>query len=204
MPDFQTLHATFDQLDTGLIYFIIFAAGFLENCIPPIPGDTVTVLGAWLVGTGRLNYFGVFFSATAGNLSGFMVMYHIGRTFGQDYFIRKNFRFFPKRDILKSEQWFTRYGFKIILVNRFLSGLRSVISLFSGMAHLNRGKVILFAFLSACMWDGLLLYGGYLLGQNFEILVGRYNKVMLIVVASVVLILIGFRWWTRRKTESDD
>lgn len=204
MPDFETIRIFFDQLDTGLIYVIIFGAGFLENCIPPIPGDTVTVLGAWLVGTGRLNYFGVFFSATAGNILGFLVMHHVGRHFGKDFFTRKNFRFFPKRDIERAEAWFSRYGFKIILFNRFLSGLRSVISVFSGMARLNRPRVILFAFLSACMWDGVLLYGGYVLGANFETLISRYNKIVFLIVITVIAIAIGIRWWVGRRTPTQD
>lgn len=204
MPDFETIHAFINQLDTGLIYLVIFAAGFFENCIPPIPGDTVTVLGAWLVGTGRLNYFGVFFSATAGNILGFLVMYHVGRYFGKDFFIRKNFRFFPKRDIEKAEAWFVRYGFKIILFNRFLSGLRSVISIFSGMAHLHRPRVILFAFISSCMWDGVLLYGGYVLGANFETLITRYNKFVFLMILTVIAVAVGVRWWIRKKTPGHD
>jgi len=199
MPDFQTIRLFFEQLDTGLIYLAIFGAGFLENCVPPIPGDTVTVLAAWLVGTGRLNYFGVFFSATAGNILGFMTMYHVGRYFGKDYFVRKNFRFFPKADIEKAEAWFVRYGFRIILFNRFLSGLRSVISIFSGMAHLNRRRVILFAFFSACMWDGVLLYGGYLLGSNFEVLIERYNTAVFIIMAIIISVVVTVRIWIRRK-----
>ncbi|HNM15889.1 MAG TPA: hypothetical protein PKJ64_14035, partial [bacterium] len=53
------------SLDTGLIYLVIFLSGFLENCIPPIPGDMVTVLAASMVGVGRLSYFPTFLTATA-------------------------------------------------------------------------------------------------------------------------------------------
>ncbi len=187
---------TIQSLDTSLIYGMIFLSGFLENCIPPIPGDTVTVFAAYMVGTGRLNYFAVFFTATAGNLAGFMTMYHVGRFFGKKFFFEKNYRFFPRENIEKTEAWFTRYGYRIILFNRFLSGLRSVISVFAGMTHLNRGKIILLAFLSACMWDGVLIYGGYLVGDNwhyFDDLMNRYNTVVLTVV-----ILLLAAWMTRK------
>lgn len=155
-------------LDSVWIYLIIFLAGYLENCIPPVPGDTVTVFAAYLVGTGRLNYFAVFITATLGNLSGFMTMYHLGRHFGKEYFLRKNWKWFPKTQFEKAELWFQKYGYKIILFNRFLSGFRSVISIFSGMAQLQRRKIIPLALVSACMWDGVLIYGGYLVGNNWN------------------------------------
>lgn len=184
---------TIQGLDTSLIYFMIFLSGYLENCIPPIPGDTVTVFAAYMVGTGRLSYFSVFFTATAGNLAGFMTMYHIGRFFGKKFFLEKNYKFFPRESIEKTEAWFKKYGYRIILFNRFLSGLRSVISVFSGMTQLQRRKIIPLAFLSACMWDGVLIYGGYLLGDNwhyFDQMLNRYNTVVFTVIIIVILFFI--------------
>ncbi len=156
------------NMDTVWIYGILFLAGYLENCVPPIPGDTVTVFAAYMVGTGRLNYFLVFLTATLGNLSGFMTMYQIGKYFGRDFFLKKNWKFFPREGFEKAETWFNKYGYKVILFNRFLSGLRSVISLFAGMTHLDRRRLLPLAFLSACMWDGVLIYGGYLVGDNWK------------------------------------
>ncbi|MBX7150579.1 DedA family protein [bacterium] len=197
----QTLNA----LDTATIYLLIFLSGYLENCIPPIPGDMVTVFAASMVGTGRLNYFLTFLTATAGNLSGFMTMYHIARYFGKDFFVRKNYRFFPVENIEKAEAWFNRHGYRIILFNRFLSGLRSVISIFAGMAHLKRRKIIPLALLSACMWDGVLIYGGFLLGDNwkgFIKIVEQYNKIVVTLIVLFITIFIVRKLVIRYKTKS--
>jgi membrane protein DedA with SNARE-associated domain len=194
------------NLDTIWIYGIIFLSGYIENCFPPIPGDTVTVFAAYMVGTGRLNYFAVFFTATAGNLSGFMTMYQIGRYFGKDFFVNRNSKLFPKENIERAEAWFHKYGYRIIIFNRFLSGLRSVISIFSGMAHLKRMKIIPYALLSACMWDGVLIYAGYLLGDNwktFDAFLARYNKVAIGVVTAAILGMIARKIYRRYKTKSE-
>ena len=195
-------------LDTVWIYLIIFTAGYLENCVPPVPGDTVTVFAAYMVGTGRLNYFAVFFTATLGNIAGFMTMYHIGKHFGKEFFLKKNWKWFPKAGFEKAETWFQKYGYKVILFNRFLSGLRSVISLFSGMAHLDRRKIIVLALLSACMWDGVLIYGGYLVGDNwqkFDAILEQYNTAALTVIGSLIGLFMVFkiiRWLVGRNKQS--
>lgn len=180
-------------LETWVIYLIIFLAGFLENCIPPVPGDLVTVFSASMVGMGRLDFIPVFLIATAGNLSGFMVMYHVGRHFGKEFFVRRNFRFFPPESISKAEAWFQRYGYSLIAFNRFLSGLRSVISVVAGMAHLQRRKIIPLALLSACMWDGVLIYGGYLLGDNwpfFMEILEQYNQFVLWLTLVLMVVVV--------------
>ncbi len=191
-------------LDTGTIYLVIFLAGFFENCIPPIPGDVVTVFSASMVGMGRLEFVPVFLIATAGNLAGFMTMYHVGLYFGRDFFMRKRFRFFPPEKIEKAEAWFEKYGYALILVNRFLSGLRSVISIFAGMARLKRRKIIPLALLSACLWDGVLIYGGYMLGDNwprFLEIVEQYNWVVLLITVTVLTAVIVWKV-TRRLTRN--
>lgn len=190
-------------LDTVYLYGLIFLVGYLENCVPPIPGDMVTVIAAGMVGTGRLDYLMTFTVATAGNLSGFMTMYHVGRLFGRDFFIRRNFKFFPIEQMEKTEAWFQKYGYRIILFNRFLSGLRSVISLFAGMTRLQRRKIIPLALASAFMWDGILIYAGYVVGDNwkeFEEILGHYNKLVFGIIGFVVVVLVA-RWFLRKSSK---
>ena len=58
-----------------LIYLALGISAFVENICPPIPGDTITVFGAFLVGTKRLHFFGVYLSSTLGSLFGFLFLF---------------------------------------------------------------------------------------------------------------------------------
>ncbi len=185
-------------------YFILFLSAFVENTFPPIPGDTVTVLGAYLITTGFLGFWGVYISTTLGSVAGFFSMYLIGIRFGRAFTKTKfSQRFFSTDQIDKVEVWFSNYGFGIIAANRFLSGTRSIISFFSGIFHLNWLKVLLFALLSAAVWNGLLIYAGYQVGVNWESIldiISQYNKVV------IGLTLLGagyyfYRKYKKRKTE---
>ena len=186
----EYLNNLFTQIEPATAYTILVVSAFVENTFPPIPGDTVTVLGAYLVSSGRLGFWGVYLSTTLGSVIGFFTMYLLGRRFGRS-FIRSKLggRIFDESQISKVEKWFGNYGLWVIAANRFLSGTRSVISLFAGLFHLNAALVLLLATISALIWNGLLIYGGYQLGVNWEVLSGiisQYNKV---VIAFTILII---------------
>lgn len=185
-----------------IIYSILFFSSFLENIAPPIPGDTVTVFGAYLVGIRRLDFIAVLVATTLGSLLGFMTLYFIGYKFGWDYFYKKNYRFLPRSRLEEVDKWFNRYGYVIILGNRFLSGIRSVISIFSGMSRLPWLRVSTLAFISCAVWNALLITAGYLLGDNWSRVtdfIKSYNQVVLVII---VITLILFFLHRKRSSRS--
>lgn len=150
------------------LYIFLFASAVIENLFPPIPGDTITVLGAFLVGTGRLSYPLVYLATTAGSVIGFMLLSLAGRLMEREFFMKKNYRFFPAQSILSAESWFARYGYFVVLANRFLPGIRSIISLVSGLTRLDTFKIFIFSLISACVWNLIWIQIGFLLGNNWE------------------------------------
>ncbi len=181
-------------------YVVLFFSAIVENLFPPIPGDTVTVLGAYLITTGFLNFWGVYFSTTLGSVTGFFLMYLFGLRFGRTFIKSKlKQRIFKDEQIEKVESWFGKYGYGIIAANRFLSGTRSVISLFAGLFHLRWWRVLLLATLSALIWNGLLIYAGYQLGVNWESIKGILSQYNLIVIVLTLLLIIFFVYRKYRK-----
>ncbi len=85
-------------LNNIFLYLFLFLSAIIENLFPPIPGDTITVFGAFLVGVGRLNYFGVYLSTTLGSVIGFMTLFLIGKYLGRKFFHEKNYKHFSIED----------------------------------------------------------------------------------------------------------
>jgi len=186
-----------DTLPDGLIYVLLGLSAFVENIFPPIPGDTITAFGAFLVGTKRLSFLGVYLSTTLGSLAGFMCLFWIGRFLGRRFFIERDYRFFKARDIIRAEAWFRRWGYLLILLNRFFPGIRSVISIAGGISRLGGLKVTLLALISACTWNLIWILAGYTLGNNWDVvktkmaaLMFRYNLGVFICLGGVILFLI--------------
>jgi membrane protein DedA with SNARE-associated domain len=193
----QFLDNIFRSIDPVTAYLILFLSAFAENVVPPIPGDTVVLLGAYLVSTSRLDFLGVYLATTFGSAGGFAAMYLVGRYAGHSFLqSRRGRRWFKQKYLEKARSWFARWGYWIIIVNRFLSGTRSVISLFAGLFHLRPVPVFMLALLGSAIWNALLITGGVMLGRNWQLLekwISRYNQVLLI------LLLAGIGYWLVRR-----
>ena len=190
------------SIDSAYLYPALFVSAVLENLIPPIPGDTVTLFGAYLVGIGQLHFSGVFAATALGNFTGFMLLFFLGRFLEKEFFLNRNFRYFPKEGLLKAEKWFQQFGYMIILFNRFLSGARSVISIFAGISDLKTGRVALYCLISCLVWNGMLVYAGYKAGKNWEaitVFLKQYNEIVLIMLITGVAIFALKRLIRRRQ-----
>jgi len=197
---FEQTITSLSALPNQYIYVLLFINAFVEYIFPPIPGDTIMVFGAYLVGIKKLNFAIVYLVSTAGSLSGFLSLFFLGKYLGRDYFLRKDFRFFSREMILRVEQWFHRYGIGLIAANRFFSGIRSAIALFAGIARMQLLTTALAALLSSMVWNALLISGGYFLGKNWQLvltILKRYNQG--IVIAILVSLLCYYLWKRKQK-----
>ena len=186
-----------NTLPDFLIYFLLGLSAFVENVFPPIPGDTITAFGAFLVGTERLHFFGVYLSTTLGSLLGFMFLFWVGGLLGRRFFVERDLWFFKGRDIMRAEEWFRKFGYLLILLNRFFPGIRSVISISGGISGLKTYRVALLALISCGVWNLIWIAAGYMLGTNWETvkdrmayIMVRYNVSVFVLLAAVVLFFV--------------
>lgn len=152
---------------SGILAFA-FAVAFIENVFPPSPSDMLLVFCGTLAGIGAVNTPLLVLVSSLGGSAGFLIMYRLGKLYGNDIFKSKWLRFIPRSSLVKVEEWFNRRGYWIILGNRFLSGTRAVISLFAGMSGLHLPKTLALSLVGSIIWNSLLVAGGYLLGDNWR------------------------------------
>lgn len=178
----------------GWIYIILFFFAFIENVFPPSPSDVVVVVGATLIATTSIGYIPVLFITSIGSALGFILMYYVGKLFGDKVVRSGKLKFLSNEDLSNTDIWFSKYGYKLILANRFLPGTRSVISFFAGIYELELGKIFLLASISAFAWNAIIIYLGMVLGNNVEKIdyyLSTYSTVIIILTVIVVLILAG-------------
>ena len=193
------------QLDPFLICALIFLIAFIENIFPPSPSDMIIVFAGSLVGLGVLGFPEALLAATAGSTLGFVVMYKIGDWFGVHILESGKVKFIPVASVKKAEAWFLKYGYWVIVANRFLAGTRAVVSFFAGMSELTLWKTTVLSFLSALAWNWILLTGGYYLGHNWQRIgfyLAAYSRVVSVVVVVIIVFFVIRYFLKKRKRTS--
>jgi len=201
----ETIIAYLQQLSPIWVYAAIFFIAYIENLFPPSPSDVMIVAGGYLVGVGHIDFFTALLIATIGSTTGFMTMYKIGDWFGLRIIETGKIKFFPLESVHKVEIWFRHYGYWLIIVNRFLSGTRAVVGFFAGMAEVKFIPTAILCFVSAFIWNWILVYAGTLLGENWGS-IGFYLKTYSQVVTGLVvtgLIFLFIVWYRRRGKKND-
>lgn len=192
------------QLDPFWIYVVLFFFAFIENFFPPSPSDLVVIMGAALIGSTSLGFVSVLLLTSFASAAGFVLMHLIGRFFGEKILRTGKIKFVTPRALARLDVWFSRYGYWLIIANRFLTGARSAISFFSGVHRLHLGKTFVCASLSALLWNTGIIYLGMTLGGKVELidrLLSRYNRIALIIIMVVAAALLIKYLIKRRKNE---
>jgi len=167
----------------------------IESTGIPFPGELTLVAVAAYAGAGHLNIVVVIILAAVGAVVGGDLGYFIGRKGGRP-FVEKVLSVFRLEvaHLAQAEMFFAHHGDKTILVGRFILGLRSWASVFAGVAHMPFGRFQLYSVLGAVPWAITWGVIGYLLGNNWPLLMAVMKTVgyggVAVLVAVVVIFLV--------------
>lgn len=181
------------QWGPGWVYATLFLACFVENIFPPFPGDTFIVAAGALVGIDRLDLLPTFVIVNVGGMASTMLMYFLGRRFGRDYFLQKNYRYFPAEDIRRMERAFSNWGALILIVSRFVVGMRVALAIAAGFARYPVVLMALFSTVSYLLFTGLLIYAATVLVENLDSIryyFDRYNAIVWPLVILLVILVV--------------
>lgn len=153
-------------------YLGIVLLTFVETIFPPLPSELFMPMAGYVAARGELSLFGVIASGTLGSLAGAWFWYAVGRAIGLDRardLAARHGRWLTlhPRDIDRANAWFARYGGAVVLFGRMVPGIRSVVSVPAGIAHMPVGRFLAFSALGTVIWTSLLMGAGYMLGAEY-------------------------------------
>lgn len=191
------------------IYIIFTLIAYLENILPPVPGDVLLAFSGYLAAEGLLSFPLIWGLTVFASVLGFMNMYWIGYKLGSQIDEKKNehflLRFINYSYFRKGKIWMYKYGQWVIFGNRFLAGTRSVISLTAGMSNLKMSYTIANSFISSALWNATLLIMGWIVRDNWHVIgeyLSTYGKVILVCIGG--LIIARFLWSKFNRNEGVD
>jgi membrane protein DedA with SNARE-associated domain len=106
----------------------------------------------------------------------------------------------------KAERFFGAHGGKVIVIARFLEGLRQANGIIAGMVGMHWPRFLAFNALGAALWVGCWVSAGYFGGQHITTIYGyttRYSLYALIALAIGVAIWIALFIRKRRRRARD-
>ncbi|HEY7183980.1 MAG TPA: DedA family protein [Blastocatellia bacterium] len=192
-------------LSPVVVLAMVFLIAYIENIFPPSPSDMLLVVAGTLIGAGKISFAPALTMATLGSVLGFMTAYVFGRYFEQRFVSGRYHRYLPVNGIHQVERLFNRFGYGVIVANRFLAGTRAIVSVFAGMSKMNLLATTLLSAVSAALWNSILLYLGIVFADNYraaERYLTTYSKIVTVVFA-VAVILFLWRFFRKRRAAAD-
>jgi membrane protein DedA with SNARE-associated domain len=150
-------------LHYGLV--IIMAGVAVEGFGIPAPGQTLLVAGAVLASRGKFDITLLLVSTWFATIIGNLIGYYLGRLGGRKLLAR-----LPVDAVRfeRMERLCERHGSKLILVARFIEGLRQLSNLLVGMLQMPPLLFLLMTSLGAALWVGVWGLGAFFLDRNFH------------------------------------
>jgi membrane protein DedA with SNARE-associated domain len=181
-------------------YLAILVLVAIEDFGVPLPGETALLLGAVYAGTGRLNILLVALVAFVGAIAGDNIGFAIGHFGGQRLLDRygRYILLTPER-IERVQEFFARHGGKIIVVARFIEGLRQANGIVAGTTAMRWRVFLLYNAIGAALWVAVWCSLGYFSGSHIDTVyegATRYAIYPAIVVAVLLATYVLMR--TRR------
>ena len=179
------LHQIITNGGVPLLCLIIFAeTGLLIGFF--LPGDTLLFLAGSLAATGEMQISVILLVVllTAAAFIGNTLGYYIGIKVGKKLFDQPHSRFFNKEHLIKTHNFYQKYGGITMILARFIPIIRTFAPVVGGTVEMNFKKFTFYNILGAILWIGGVTALGYTLGRVFPDII----KYLQLAVIGVVII----------------
>jgi membrane protein DedA with SNARE-associated domain len=185
-------------------YWTVFIGIMLENAGIPIPGETITLVGGFLAGSGELDYWLVLGCAIAGAVLGDNFGYWIGY-FGGWMVLTRLGRLFriQETQLISVRDRFADNAARAVFLGRFVALLRIFAGPLAGTAKMPYLKFLACNLAGATVWASVMVSLAYFVGRIVPLdqlirWVAQFAVVALLLV--ITWILFSF-WMERRQTD---
>jgi len=185
------------------VYLIVFIVIFCETGLvvtPILPGDSLLFTLGALAALGSLQIEALLILLCIAGIAGDSVNYAIGHYIGPRVFHFEDSRFFKKKYLIKTHEFYERHGGKTIIIARFMPIIRTFAPFVAGVGAMTYGKFISYNIIGGVAWVTIFLLGGYFFGNIPSV---KENFSLVIVAIVIISVMPGFVAYARQKPTKD-
>jgi membrane-associated protein len=170
----------------GLAAIVFAECGLLLGFF--LPGDSLLFTAGLFVANGAIGAplwvvcLVLAVVAVLGNACG----YWIGRAAGPAIFDKPRSRWFNPAHVLKTQEFFDRYGNRAIVLGRFVPVVRTFITAMAGVGRMEPRRYLTYSLIGGVAWAAGVTLLGFWLGQ-FAFVRANIELILLLIVAVSVL-----------------
>ncbi len=181
---FNALAPVLDHFGYLAVVFFLF----LEDFGIPVPGETTLIAAAVYAGAGVLNVWIIVPLAIFAAMLGDNVGYAIGR-FGGRVLVERwgRYIFITPERLATAEAFFAKRGGRIVVIARFIEGLRQANGIIAGITEMPWPRFLLFNTIGAALWVGVWVTVGMVAGEHLTSIYHTLAKYELAAAGLVVL-----------------
>ena len=174
----------------------------LEDFGVPAPGETILIAAAVYAGAGQLNVVAVGLIALVAAILGDNIGFAIGDFGGRPLALRYGrYIFLTEARLDRAHQLFSRHGGKIVIIARFIEGLRQLNGIIAGISDMPWRRFLIFNTIGATAWVAVWLTLGYAAGNHIESIYRAFARYQLYAATALAALLVAaiVRHFVRRR-----
>ena len=186
-------------------YAGVFVAMTIESAMIPLPSELILPFAGFLVSdptqieplTGRpWDLWIAVIVGTAGNTTGSLIAYAIGRYGGRPFLERYGkYLLIRGHDLELADRWFARWGSQTAFFSRLMPIVRTFISFPAGVARMPVGRFVLYSTAGALPWSIALVFAGRSLGENWPTIRDLLAPYDLAILGVLIVAVAAYVWW---------
>ncbi len=176
-------------------YLILFLIIFCETGLvvtPLLPGDSLLFAAGAFAAVGSLDRWWLLLLLSAASIAGDNINYAIGHFVGPKVFYKENVRLFNKKHLIRTHQFYEKYGGKAIIIAKYVPIVRTFAPFVAGIGSMTYFRFLAYNVIGGISWITIFVTGGYYFGNIPAVRRNFTLVIFAIIFISILPGVIGF------------
>lgn len=187
--DISFLHMDIAEMIKAIGYVGLFIIVFAESGVFFgffLPGGSLLFTAGLLASQNYFNIYSLILTLAVAAILGDSTGYWFGRKVGPKIFNREDSKFFHKKHLTQTHDFYEKYGPKTIIIGRFVPIVRTFAPILAGVGSMKYKTFLYYNIVGGLLWSIGMSFAGYYLGMK----VPNIEKYLLLIIIGIVFLSI--------------